>query len=145
MYYKKLLTETNRKIRNICVHSLTIFPICLMLILFRFRRGAVWVCCGGHGGSVLLTHSSSRGRWTSRSVAFRSSSYPQSSNLCSEAVVDGVYKTLIFIQCSCFIAPMCGYMNCHCKEPVCFIQMLEGRLLIGFYVTLFDVVTYTVS
>ena len=30
---------------------------------------------------------------------------PRSPNLCSVAVVDGVYTTCIFIQCSCLIAP----------------------------------------
>ena len=32
--------------------------------------------------------------------------YAQSSNLCSEALVDVVYKTRIYIQCSCLITPL---------------------------------------
>ena len=39
----------------------------------------------------------------------RPSSYPGSPNLCQEAVVDCVGKPWIFIQCSCLIAPPCGY------------------------------------
>ena len=31
--------------------------------------------------------------------------YPWSSNLCLEAVVDRVYKTRIFIECSCLLDP----------------------------------------
>ena len=35
--------------------------------------------------------------------------YPRSPHLWPEAAVDCVGKPLIFIQCSCFIAPLCGY------------------------------------
>ena len=66
-----------------------------------------------------------------------SSSYPWSFNLCSEAVVDVVNKTGIFIQCSCLIGPLRGYMNRHCEEHGCSFQTLEGRLPIGYYTTLF--------
>ena len=42
---------------------------------------------------------------------FVSSSYPRSPNSCPEAVVDCVGKPWIFIQCSCLIAPLCGYQS----------------------------------
>ena len=40
---------------------------------------------------------------------FWSSSYPLSPNLCPKTLVDCVGKPRIFIQCSCLIAPLCGY------------------------------------
>ena len=45
----------------------------------------------------------------SRTLFIYSSLYPWSSNIFSEAVVDGVYKTRIFIQCSCLIAFVFSY------------------------------------
>ena len=47
------------------------------------------------------------------------------------AVVDGVYKTWIFIQCSCLIAPLPDYMNRHCEEQGCSFMTPEGRSPIG--------------
>ena len=43
----------------------------------------------------------------------KSSSYPWFLNFCLEAVVDVVNKTSIFIQYSCLIGPLRGYMNWH--------------------------------
>ena len=60
------------------------------------------------------------------SLGIRLSSYPRSSNLCSEAVVDWLGKTWIFIQCSCLIAPL------RCEEPGCSFQTLEGRPRNGY-------------
>ena len=71
--------------------------------------------------------------------------YPWSPNLCSVAIVDGVYKTRIVIQCSCLIFPLCGSMNRYCEEPGYSFQSLEGRSLINYYAALFDVDTYTFS
>ena len=73
------------------------------------------------------------------------SSYSLSLNLCSDTVVDGVCKIRIFIQCSCLIAPLCGYMNRHCENPGCSFKTLEGRTPIGYYAVLFHVVTSTFS
>ena len=36
-------------------------------------------------------------------------------------------------------------MNWHCEEPRFSFQRLEGRLLIGYYVALFNGITYTFS
>ena len=33
------------------------------------------------------------------------------------------------------IAPLRGFMNRHCKDPGCSFQTLEGRSLIGNYIT----------
>ena len=42
--------------------------------------------------------------------------------------------------------PMRGYMNLHYEEPICPPpQTLEGSSPIGYYATLFDVVTCTSS
>ena len=69
-------------------------------------------------------------------------SYPRSSNLCSEAALDGVYKTQIFIQSPCLIATLRGYMNWFCEEPGCSFQTLEGRSPIGYYAAFFDTLIY---
>ena len=45
----------------------------------------------------------------------------------SEAVVDGVYKLRIFIQCSCLIASLRCYMNQHYEEPGCSFLCQEMR------------------
>ena len=39
-------------------------------------------------------------------------------------MVDGIYKTLIFIQCPCLITPLRGFLNRHCGEPGCCFQTL---------------------
>ena len=62
-----------------------------------------------------------------------------------EAVVDGVYNTQIFIQCSCLIVPLHGFMKRHCEKLGCSFQTLEGRPPIGYYTTLFLLVTYTLT
>ena len=49
----------------------------------------------------------------------------------SYAVVDRVYKTQIFIECSCLIAPLHGYMNWHSEEPQFSFQSLKRRSRIG--------------
>ena len=41
--------------------------------------------------------------------------------------------------------PLRVAMSQHCEEPWCSFQTLEGRLLIGYYMTLFDVLTYWFS
>ena len=64
-------------------------------------------------------------------------------NLYSETVVDCVGKPQIFIQCSCLIAPVPGYITSqHCEEPGCSFQTLEGRSLIGYWIASFNVLTY---
>ena len=75
-------------------------------------------------------------------VSMNPSSYLRSSNFWSEAVVDGDFKSLIFIQCSCLIAPLRGYMNRHCEDSGCSLKTLEGRSLIGNYTASFDMVAY---
>ena len=52
-------------------------------------------------------------------------------------------KTRTSIQCTCLIAPLCGYMNLHREELGCSIKMLEGSSLIGYYRALLNVITFT--
>ena len=72
---------------------------------------------------------------------FGPSSYPQCFNLCSEAVVDGVFKTWILIQCSFLIAPLRGYMNRHFEERGCSFQTLDRKSLIAYFAGSISVVT----
>ena len=37
--------------------------------------------------------------------------------------------------------PLCVAISQHCEEPGCSFQTLEGRSLIGYYMTLFNVLT----
>ena len=41
--------------------------------------------------------------------------------------------------------PLCVAMSQHCGEPECSFHILEGRLLIGYYMALFNVLTYRFS
>ena len=41
--------------------------------------------------------------------------------------------------------PLCVAMSQHCEEPWCSFQTLEGRLLIGYHVALFNELTFRFS
>ena len=49
--------------------------------------------------------------------------------------------TVWYSFCSCVIALLHGNMNRHCGDPGCCVQTLEGRSLIGFNASFFNVMT----
>ena len=64
--------------------------------------------------------------------------YPRSPNLCPEAMVDCVGNLGYSFKLHDWL-PLRVAMSQHCVEPRCSFQTLEGRSLIGYYVTLFNV------
>ena len=51
-------------------------------------------------------------------IPAKSSSYPRSPNLCSEAVVDLCGNARIFIQCSCLICPSKSVSRVHTRVSI---------------------------